>query len=196
MRRAVARLRDDRRGVTVVEFAIVVPVLVTLIMGLCDLTYQAYVQSVLDGAVIKAGRDAALEINKTDQSAIDTQVKTMVSSLGPGMQFASTRANYPSFSQINKPEPFTDKNANGKLDSGECFTDINNNGTWDSDPSKSGQGGANDVTKYTMQVTYNRLFPVAGLLGWSATQSLSSSTILKNQPYKTQTDGSTQVCLP
>ena len=60
-----------------------------------------------------------------------------------------------------------------------------------------GQGGANDVTYYKMTVTYPRLFPFAWLIGWSATQTISAATILKNQPYATQTVTTVQtICTP
>jgi len=85
------------------------------------------------------------------------------------------------------PEPFTDSNGNGVRDPGECFTDENGNGSWDQDPGAAGQGGASAVTVYTMTATYPRLFPVAGLLGWPKTQTISATTLLKNQPYATQT---------
>lgn len=185
MRRALARLRRDRRGVTVVEFAIVAPVMITLLLGLGDLLYQSYLQSILSGAVIKAGRDAALQANATDQSALDNQVKSMVGLLGPNMQFDFQRRSYASFALV-KPENFTDKNGNGVRDPGECFDDVNNNKQWDKDPGILSQGGANDVTKYTVTVTYPRMFPVSRLFGWSATQQVSATTLLKNQPYKTQ----------
>ena len=60
-------------------------------------------------------------------------------------------------------------------------------GVWDADPGLSGQGGANDVTLYTMTITYPRLFPVTKALGVSSTQTITATTLLKNQPYATQT---------
>lgn len=189
------RLRSDHRGVTVVEFAIVTPVMVTLLLGLSDLMYQAYVQSILDGAVIKAGRDSALEGNSGDQSAIDNKVKAMVGMLGPNMRFTPERKSYPSFALI-KPENIDDTNRNGRLDTGECFYDLNGNRTWDTDPSRDTQGGANDVTRYTMTVKYPRLFPVSALFGWEPTETVTSTTLLKNQPYRTQGATTTvRVCL-
>lgn len=188
------RLRADRRGVTVIEFAIVAPVLVILLLGLSDLMYQAYVQAILDGAVIKAGRDSALEGNAEDQKAIDKKVEAMVGMLGTGMRFTPERKSYPSFALI-KPENIEDKNANGRLDSGECFFDLNGNKQWDADPSRNTQGGANDVTKYTMTVKYPRMFPVSALFGWEPTKTVRSSTLLKNQPYRSQTPATTvKVC--
>jgi hypothetical protein len=108
--------------------------------------------------------------------------------------WCSVRKSYTSFSVV-KPEPFVDNNGNGKRDPGECFTDVNNNGIWDADPGIAGQGGANDVALYTMTITYPRIFPVAGLMGWPQTQTISSSTLLKNQPYASQTVATPpQVC--
>lgn len=181
----LGRLSREVRGVTVVEFGIVVPVLMTVLLGLSDLMYQSYVQTMLEGAVIKAGRDASLEANKADQSALDTQVRRTVATLGPNMKFVSDRRSYQSFALV-KPETFDDKNKNGVRDKGECFDDVNGNKRWDADPGRLSQGGANDVTKYTVSVTYPRLFPVSALFGWSATNTVTASTLLKNQPYKLQ----------
>lgn len=179
------RLARDDRGVTVVEFAIVAPVLVALLLGFGDLMYQSYVQSILEGAVIKAGRDSSLESNAASQAAIDKKVIAMVGMLGPGMKFKADRRSYASFALV-KPETFDDRNRNGMRDAGECFDDVNGNKLWDADPGRASQGGANDVTRYTMTVTYPRLFPVSALFGWDAFETVSASTLLKNQPYRTQ----------
>jgi Flp pilus assembly protein TadG len=183
---ARAPLGRDRRGVSTIEFALLAPVLFMVVLGLFDLMYGVYVRSVLEGAVVKAGRDSALENNAADQGAIDTKVRTMLASLGGGMTITTSRKSYASFSLV-KPETFDDQNRNGVRDSGECFDDVNGNGIWDADPGVGGQGGANDVTNYTVTLTYNRIFPMAALVGWPRVQSLSASTLLKNQPYKTQT---------
>lgn len=186
MIRVCQRLGADRRGVTLVEFAFVAPVLLMLIMGLGDLAYQAYVQSVLTGAIQKAGRDSGLETS--DPTAIDDAVEAAVLQVAHKATFvpAPTRESFSQFSDIG-PEPFTDSNGNGVHDATECFTDVNGNGTWDADPGSTGQGGASDVTVYTVSVKYPRLFPVATWIGWGKTVSLSAKTILKNQPYKAQT---------
>lgn len=194
MMRRIRSLTRDTRGATIVEFAIVAPVMMMLLMGLCDLAYQIYAQSILSGAMQKAGRDAALQGGGTNAAALDKNVQDMVKKIAANATFTVTRVNYDSFSVI-KPEPFTDSNGNGVRNAGECFTDVNDNGVWDSDPGLTGQGGANDVTLYTMTVTYPRLFPVAGLLGWSSTQTISASTLLKNQPYASQSVAAAkQVC--
>jgi len=188
-------LRRDTRGATIVEFAIVAPVMILMMMGLGDLGYQVYAQAILNGAMQKAGRDSSIQGGADDPAQTDGKVEAMVKNVAKNAIFSFSRKNYDSFSVI-KPEPFVDDNNNGKkdatdgngvLDKGECFTDINGNGQWDVDPGENGQGGANDVTVYTATVTYPHLFPVASLFGWSPTQTITASTLLKNQPYATQT---------
>ena len=185
MSRAFRVLRDPR-GTTVIEFAMIAPVMLLMLMGLMELLYQVYVQPIFDGAMQKAGRDSSLESNVVAGGELDDKVEAMVRSIAKDATFTSERKSYSTFALV-KPETFNDKNGNKQRDPGECFDDVNNNGVWDVDPGRQSQGGANDVTKYTMTVTYNHLFPIQKMLGWSDTVTLTSTTLLKNQPYKTQT---------
>jgi Flp pilus assembly protein TadG len=180
------RLREDRRGAVAVEFALVVPLFLMLIMGLCDLSYQAYVQSVLIGAVNKAGRDGTIQ--GATAASIDSAVLAQVQAAAPRAAFTTgypLRKSYAKFGDI-QPEPFVDLNGNSLHDNGECFTDINDNGLWDTDPGSNGQGGAGDAVAYTVSIVYPRLFPLQAWLGWGSNQTLSATTTLKNQPYALQ----------
>ena len=202
MRRLRSLLRD-RRGVSVVEFGLVAPVMVMLIMGLGDLLLQVYTQALLNGEVQKAARDSGIEGGAASGGTIDARVIARLAPLIKGLTqscaasgatatWCSTRRSYDSFTNV-APEPFTDANGDGIRQPGECFTDINGNGTWDADPGITGQGGASAATQYTMTIRYPHLFPVAGLLGWSAMQTISATTVLKNQPYATQTTTTSSV---
>ncbi len=180
------KLKRDRRGSALVEFAIISPVMMLLIMGLGDLLYQEYTQAVLNGAVQKAARDSGIEGGSANTATIDAKVIAIVQTVAKNATFVSTRKNYDTFTAV-APEPFTDTNGNGIRNAGECYSDTNGNNQWDADPGVSGQGGANDITLYTMTATYPRLFPVAGLFGWPSSQTISAQTLLKNQPYAAQT---------
>jgi Flp pilus assembly pilin Flp len=181
------RFAHDERGVTIVEFALVAPVMLLLLMGLFDLCYRAYAQSILTGAVQAAGRRGTLEGNAstTATATLDATVIRQMRAVANNLTWNSSRKSYRSFSRIGA-EPFDDVNHNGRYDSGECYSDINNNNRWDADAGNDGQGGANDITVYTMTVTYPRLFPLTGLMGVPPTQAISASTRLKNQPYGSQ----------
>lgn len=180
------RLGGDRRGVYAVEFAIITPVFLAMIVGFLDLGYQAYVGGVLQGAVNEAGRNSTLETGPMNAVAIDDRVKNQVKNISKTAVFKSTRKSYSTFADVGKPEPFTDSNGNGIRDANECFQDINGNGTFDQDRGKDGQGGADDIVKYTMTVTYPSLLPAVRMFGWTGKRSVSASTVLRNQPYGSQ----------
>ena len=73
---------------------------------------------------------------------------------------------------------------------------MNGNGVLDANPTRSGQGGANDVTRYRITISYPRIFPVMGFFGASERQEIRASTLLKNQPYARQVRTVVKVCLP
>lgn len=182
-------LAADQRGGNAAEFAIVSPVLFVMMMGLGDLAFQGYAQAVLTGAVQKAGRDQTLQKNSASTDAMDQMVENAISAVVPRPVFnarSSRRSNYDNYAQV-KGEPFTDSLYGGVYDGlcnhGEPYFDLNNNGTWDANLGDTGQGKASDTVKYTVTVTYNRLFPIAKLVGWSSAVTLTATTILKNQPY-------------
>ena len=193
-RRALHRLARDRNGATLVEFAIVAPVLMLMIFGLFDIAHTQYTASVLNGAVQKAGRDITLQTAATSEAAIDTRVRDQVSSVMPrGSTVTFQKLSQFDFSDVNAPEDYTDLNNNGRCDNGEPYTDSNNNGSWSSNRGRTGIGGARDVVVYTTTVTYPRLFPLFTMIGLPANVTLSSSTVLRTQPFDEQNDRVTTV---
>lgn len=182
----LARLRRSEHGTVLTEFAVLAPTLLILIMAAMDLSHRAWGQSILEGAMQKAGRDSGIQGGSERTAEIDQKVQDMVKKIIKQATFTSSRKSYSSFSNI-KPERFADNNNNGARDAGECFDDVNGNKSWDVDPGSNGQGGADDITVYRMEVTFPRILPMYGMLGWSKDQVISAKTILRNQPYASQT---------
>jgi len=180
------RVAEDRSGVTVVEFALVAPVFLLLLMGIFDIGHMAYVRSVLQGAVQQVARSATLET--ADTATGDDYVRKVVEGVAPGAKIDITRSSYYDFTDIARPEVWSDKNNNGRCDNGEAYTDENGNGQWDADIGKSGNGGANDIVVYKVSVTYKPLFPVPGLTDRNATRTLAATAVKKNQPFALQTE--------
>src|SRR5665213_3889 len=176
--RATRRLTRDERGAAAIEFAIVAPVMLLMLLGFFDLAHTAYARSTLQGAMQLAARNSTLQTGLTSSATIDAFVQNQVKPVvGTAAVFTSTRKSYSDFSSVGQPEPFTDSNHNGQYDVGECFEDINGNGQWDADIGKSGQGGADDAVLYTMSVTYKQMFPMSTVLGWSANRTITASTV-------------------
>lgn len=184
------RLQGDARGATVVEFAIVAPVMGLLLLGAFDVGHTLYMRAVLQGIVQKTARDSTLE-DSTDtaaQTALDDKVRAQVRALANNATVTITRRYYRTFAEVAaaRREDFTDTNGNGTCDAGEPYIDSNLNANWDRDGGNAGQGGAKDATLYTVTVSYPRFFPVNRIIGGSSTTTITGSTVLKNQPYGDQ----------
>ena len=183
----------DRRGVTVTEFGLIAPTFLIMLLGVFDLGYTVYARAILDGAVQKAGRDAALESGITNVAALDAKVKENLGPLAGDATFTYTRRNYRDFAKVGLPEDLDDKNNNGNRDPGECFTDENGNRSWDRDLGKDGIGGARDVVMYTVLMSFDRKFPLYRLIGMDSRATIKSATVLRNQPYASQNAATTEV---
>lgn len=188
MMRPFPRLRHDKRGVTIVEFALVAPILLGVIMGGFELAYQGYVQAVVQGELMKAGRNNALERAGSDDERfiIDESIRQAILRVAPSARVAPPqRVAFSSYARVKSPaEP--DGNNNGICEPGETYEDSNRNGRWDDNSGVSNGSGAKDVIVYTVNVEYDRLFPVGSLMGMSNTVEISASTNLRIQPYDMQ----------
>ncbi|HQV02681.1 MULTISPECIES: TadE/TadG family type IV pilus assembly protein [unclassified Novosphingobium] len=187
IRRLFNRLRRDQRGVSIIEFALLAPTLMVMLFGLMDLAYSMYTSQMLQGSIQTAARQATMEGAASNSAGIDGLVITAVRTLSPNATLTFSRTSYSSFTEVGRPEDYTDLNTNGTCDANEPFEDANGNGNWDLDPGQAGFGGARDAVLYRVDVSYPRLFPIYAFIpGQSSTNSLSVSTVLRNQPYGQQ----------
>ena len=183
---ALIRLHREARGAAALEFALVAPALLLTIMGIFDLGYNIYANTMVQGAIQHAARDSTIEGSDQRLDQIDARVARAVHNVVPRATVAFSRKAYANFSDVSRPEDFTDSDGNGRCNNGEPFEDANRNGTWDSDRGASGRGGARDAVLYSVTVTYARGFPMASLIGLPDTVTTEAATVLRNQPYKLQ----------
>ena len=190
------QIHRDTRGAALIEFAMLSPVLLLMLLGMFDMGYTYYTQSQLQGAVQQAARASTLEGAAASEAEIDARVEAAVRRLSPQAELTFERRSYSSFSEVGKPEDFSDINKDGKCNDGEPFEDVNGNGVWDDDRGKAGMGGARDAVLYMVTVTYPRTFGVANMAGFSKTVTMQATTVLRNQPYDEQeTLASVGTCL-
>lgn len=186
-------LESDSSGIAAVEFGLIAPVLMTLLVGTMDLGHTLYVQSVLQGAVQKAARDSSLQTGtlSENQATIDAIVTDQVKRLNKNATVTVTRRSYYTYTEAAAatPEDFTDtpSDPDNICNDGEPYVDLNGNDTWDADGAVDGQGGARDKAVYTVRVTYPRLLPIDKFVpGMSENIDISALTVLANQPYGEQ----------
>jgi len=189
-------LLGDTRGATLVEFAVVAPVFIAILLFIFDTGYLIFARAILRGEVNTVARASTMETATNEsRAAMDAQVTERVRLLVPHGDLQFNRAAFGNYTQAQaRVEPFVDNNDSNDCDNGESFLDLNGNGQHDLDGGRTGGGGARDVVVYTVSLQYDRLFPVAGLLGLSPTVQLRAQTLLKNQPFDLQAQPTTGLC--
>lgn len=182
--RLLRHLRDDQTGAAIVEFALVAPTMILLLAGVFELGHTMYVQSIVNGAMQEAGRDSTVE--NAALGRIEAEVRNRVGPVAPGATFTFRRAFHTDYATIDKLELFIDLDGDGRCNDGEPFEDLNDNGVHDRARGKNGQGNARDVVVFQVDVTYDRMFPMPSLQGWSASNTVIGRTMLRNQPFRQQ----------
>jgi Flp pilus assembly pilin Flp len=188
----IAKFRSNEDGVSILEFALIAPLVMAMMLGALDIGYSLFVHATLDGAVQDAARRSSLEgaTSLTQQDLIDEGVASIVREIAPDATFKVSRRYYKTFSTAalaRAEEVIEQSPGNLKCDRGESFMDENGNGVWDADGGSEGQGGARDIVIITFKISYPRLFPLAAMLGWPENVEMESDSILANQPYGDQT---------
>ncbi len=197
-RRALRRLRQlggDTRGVSAVEFGLMIIPFTLVLVGLVDISYQMYVHSVLQGAANDAARIVSVESpNIGTSGTLEDRVKQLVQARMQaidmsGANYTVTADTYYRYATHGRPERLTyDKNGNGTYDAADdCWQDTNPNGTYDTSVSgRSGVGSADDVVQFTINLQMPRLIPVGRLWGDTNTLNMNVTTAVKRQPFRDQ----------
>lgn len=185
LRRLVRRLRTSERGTAFIEFAFTAPVFLLVLLGIFDYCWQMYAQQVLQGVVAKAGRDATLEGFAADQSALDARVEAQVKKVFANASVTFNRRVFDDYSDI-RPLRWVDSNGNG-------IQDPSPDDCWE-DGGRQGNGGADDVVQYTVSMRFDRVLPVWRMLGQPQHTTLSSTTLLRNQPFAAGGEVEPEIC--
>lgn len=181
------RLARHEDGIAALEFAIISPVLMLLVMGTMEVALILTAQVLMESATYSASR-----VGKTGQVATDSTreatIKNEIARIGGLLMEPSkivvTSTYYNNFDEIEKPEPFEDNNSNGKRDNGEPFTDWNGNGKYDLVSGDAGYGAREKVVVYTSSYDWTLFTPlISRFLGTDGKMTISARAVVRNEPY-------------
>lgn len=181
-------LAQRQEGSAIVEYALVLPVFLTMTLGGFELGRIYMVNASLEGAVSEATRTAMTgnlpEGYDTRSDYIEHIVTSNLEDVNITTGVTVSMKVYSSFSDIGDPEPYVDQNGNGQYDIGECYSDINANVTWDSDMGSAGAGGEENIMVMTVDVNlpYMTSYMVS-MMGGKGSINLSASTVVRNEPF-------------
>ena len=195
---ALGRLLRDRRGSPVVEFALVLAPMMTLLMGGVEAGNVAYSRSILEGTLRVAARMATTGTFST--SDIDGYVRARLAAIGvPASDVTIVRKAYKSFESVESPEPLTSDVAplGGAPSSGDCYLDLNGDNHWSADAGSAGDGQSEDILYYGVKIRYPLLFGfmASEFGGVDGALTLSANTVVKNEPYGDARQPAAEKCI-
>ena len=184
----LSALRRQEDGVTVVEFAMLAPVMLLLLAGTIEAAHFLLVQTTLEGAVSDAARASAvaLTLNEDERdAAMRARITDIMDSfpVAEGEEMEIVTQVYRTFSGAT-PEGFEDLNGNGAYDDGELFADRNRNGVRDmAMPTGGRMGDVGDVVSYSVTYPVDPFFPfLEGVFGTPL--DLTGNAVARNEPER------------
>ncbi len=179
-------IADDNGG-TIVEWAFMLPLLITFTFVVIDLAMILAINILVEGGLREAARygiTGYVPPGVTREARIRQLVKQNAFGLLQDGSFTISYKVYPSFNDVGKPEPYTDSNGNGQYDAGEPYTDVNGNGEYDLDMGKAGLGGADDIVAYRVSFDWTVLTPfLSPLVGTNGKLAFAATVVVKNEPF-------------
>jgi len=174
---------DD--GQAMVEFALVGPIFLAIMLSIFEFSGIMFVQTLLEGGAREASR-YGLTGQQPEGISRDAMILQIVSENSFGIidvdELEMTTSVYGDFSEVGQPEPFTDENGNDAYDSGEPYVDSNGNGSWDDDMGAAGLGGPGEVVVYEMSYDWPIMIPLfQPFFGDHVT--LQANIAVRNEPF-------------
>lgn len=170
------------------EYALVLPVFLTMTLGSMEIGRILMVYSALEGAVTESTRISITGNIPDGYATVDAYIEDFVKdSLGDVGIDAGVEISmkvYDSFSDIGAEEPYTDSDGDLTCNNGEFYTDVNGNGSWDADMGASGAGGEENIM--VMSINVELPYMMHGFIdafSESPHMNLETSTAVRNEPF-------------
>jgi Flp pilus assembly protein TadG len=199
----MARLRRDIAGATMIEFALILPVLLMAILGTWQVSYIAWAQHRLENAVREGSRVGITGQSggptSTRKEIIETAIRESASSIVKvdGVDMKIVGCASPSFATFVKPgELYDDTNRNGACDNGEVYYDYSGDGAYSPDyVCTPGSGNAGDAVKYDVSFPVDLFVPLVNMF-FSADNrlDLKAQTMVRNESFGVTAPAPSLIC--
>jgi Flp pilus assembly pilin Flp len=200
--RQLRRFARSNDGAAALEFALVLPPLCVIIVGMFEMSMLMFTQATLEGALREAARfgmtgSVADPADREDQilAIIDKQTLNLLDIKDATINFIV----FPSFNDVSKRESYSEKGGDpdrydAGIDSGWVAfgqNDTNNNGVWDDGGGVGGVGTSAQVVEYTVEYDWHVMTPfMAPMFGKNGKVHLKASVVLRNEPWDATTSSS------
>jgi hypothetical protein len=182
-----ARCRD---GAAALEFALVLPPLCLILVGMFEVGALMYTQAAMEGGLREAARYGMTGRLVDDPEGRKEQILGLIDEhtlnfvdMDTAIITISPHGTFGDAGDDAGPEPWTDADDSGAWESGEDYTDLNGNGQWDDKRDDAGQ--AAEVVEYLIEYDYGTMtgFMSEIMGGADGKIHLTASIVLRNEPW-------------
>jgi hypothetical protein len=201
LRRFLGRRHFDDRGVAIVEFALVMPIMLLMTFGAIEIGLMMATLTTLEGGLKEASRYGITGQTPSDIGRIE-KIRAILDDhtidLVDFTEATFSVKTYPSFSGVGQPEPFVDSAPGTPEDPNPChnnkyddpstgcvesFTDVDADGVWDEDIGQEGAGIGGEVVSYSVEVPWHVMTPFVGpLMAPDGVLPLRATIVVRNEP--------------
>lgn len=154
-------LRDCCKGASIIEFAIVAPVFMLLLVGFIELGLIFFTSTILESATgisSRIGKTGFAPAGVNREEFIRSELRRLSGGyLSPDLLQIDV-VSYKSFASIGQPEPCTTAGDPPPCVNG--FDDVNGNGQWDADQGAAGVGTRGKVALYRVNYPWSIFTPL------------------------------------
>lgn len=185
MKRLLNRFRKKKDGAAAIEFALIAPMFLLLIMGTFELALVMFYSTILEGATNFGARlgkvNPAAEGYESKEAYIFEQVSNQIRAAIPPDKLLFTAKTYTSFDNVNQPEPCNIEQCTTATTNEADFNDINDNGHWDEDQGVETAGAPGNIVQYTFTYQYRFFTPLVGHF-FPNPMAIRGVTVVRNEP--------------
>jgi hypothetical protein len=197
--RQLGRFARSDDGAAALEFALVLPPLCLILVGMFELSMLMFTQASMEGALREAAR-LGMTGNVPDPADREDQILGIIDNYTLNLldmdDATITFLVYPNFGDVAGREDYTEKGGDPcRFDSGtdsgwapHGTNDDDDDGVWDDGGADCGVGDAEQIVQYTVEYDWHVMTPfMAPVFGNNGKVHLKASIVLRNEPWDATT---------
>lgn len=176
----------NNQGTTIIEFAVIAPLLFLLLAGIMELGLIMFTNSALEGATnigSRIGKTGFTTGGQSRENYIRNEIRRLTGGFLNPAQLDISILSYSSFSNIGQPEPcILPPTAPCPGAAGINFVDVNGNGMFDQDQGRTSAGGSGSVVLYRTSYPWRLFTPIMStLLGTDGVYTITAVAAVRNE---------------
>jgi Flp pilus assembly protein TadG len=173
-------------GATIIEFALIAPMLFLLLAGIIELGLILFTTSAMEGATnigARIGKTGFTTGGLSREQYIRNEIQRLTGGFLNAASLNISILSYSSFANVGQPEPcLAPPTPPCPGAPGVNYVDVNGNGTFDTDQGRATAGGSGSIVLYRTTYAWRLFTPImAQLLGTNGMYTITAVAAVRNE---------------